>query len=124
MIIDSILKYIWHPRELIMLLKLYGGYSDLKKSIGSYTKKNKTLKQKNKCKKGPLVLFDELCDLCHLTQNNPTLEVCCFSKISIQKFILGGRVGRFCIYSKRAFLSMISMLDCFKMETVYGLNSI
>mmetsp|Transcript_2021 Transcript_2021/g.3053 ORF Transcript_2021/g.3053 Transcript_2021/m.3053 type:complete len:295 (+) Transcript_2021:55-939(+) len=124
MIIDSILKYIWHPRELLMLLKLYGGYSDFKKAMISHAKRKKHLASSNTCKNGPLIIVDQVGDLFYLTQNTAGLEVCCFSKISIQKFILGGRIGRFCIFSKRSFLSMIGMLDCFKIESSYGLNSI
>mmetsp|Transcript_15031 Transcript_15031/g.21059 ORF Transcript_15031/g.21059 Transcript_15031/m.21059 type:complete len:285 (+) Transcript_15031:581-1435(+) len=110
-IVNSCLKLLWHPRELLMILKNVGGYIDYKKATTKVKHINVSSSYKRSSKKGPLLVAEGSNDLYYLIKNIKGIDYSETRNLSINKFAPGGRPGRLCIFTKRSFLYIMNLIN-------------
>mmetsp|Transcript_12467 Transcript_12467/g.30701 ORF Transcript_12467/g.30701 Transcript_12467/m.30701 type:complete len:288 (-) Transcript_12467:571-1434(-) len=105
LIVEKLIEYVRNISEFTRVLKNVGGFNDLKKFRRS---KFKTTQKAQK--KGPVLIINSSKDYSVLTKNIHRIEIRQVKNINFFNIAPGGRIGRFCIYTKDSFLAIFNKI--------------
>jgi len=105
-------KNISKTKEAVKLLKDVGAYDDVEKVKASHKIRRGKGKMRNRRyvqRRGPLVIYARKTPLIRAMRNIPGIELVCVSRLNLLQLAPGGHLGRFCIWTKEAFLRLDSV---------------
>lgn len=91
------------------VLKKIGAFADVEKAHDSKQIRRGKGKMRNRryvLRKGPLVVFGEDAGISKAFRNLPGVEVTSVDRLNLLQLAPGGHVGRFCIWTKSAFVKL------------------
>jgi len=99
-------------KEAVQLLKKIGAFDDVEKVKASHKLRRGKGKMRNRRyvkRRGPLVIYGRRTPLIRALRNIPGIELVCVSRLNILQLAPGGHLGRFCIWTKDAFVRLDSI---------------
>ena len=100
-------------KEAVLLLKKLKAWNDIKKVYASQQMragKGKTRNQSRIQHRGPCIIYNEDNGIIKAFGNISGITLLNVSKLNILKLAPGGHVGRFCIWTKRAFRTWMNSM--------------
>jgi large subunit ribosomal protein L4e len=105
-------KDISKTKQAVKLLKDLGAYDDVEKVKSSHKIRRGVGKMRNRRyvqRRGPLVIYGGKTPLIKALRNIPGVELVCVTRLNLLQLAPGGHLGRFCIWTKDAFLRLDSI---------------
>jgi large subunit ribosomal protein L4e len=109
---NKALKDISKTKQAVKLLKDLGAYDDIEKVKSSHKIRRGKGKMRNRRyvqRRGPLVVYGRKTPLIKALRNIPGVELVCVTRLNLLQLAPGGHLGRFCIWTKDAFLRLDSI---------------
>jgi len=110
LVVGSAVENITKTSAAVSMLKKFGAYADVEKTLSSKTMRAGKGKMRNRRfvqRRGPLIVYGNDGGLTRAFRNIPGVELACVKTLNLLQLAPGGHVGRFCIWTESAF----SMLD-------------
>lgn len=119
-----------NTKTLLSTLNNFGVADDLAKVRKSKKVRSGTGKYRNSryvMRKGPLLVYDDNeMDVKRLARNLPGVDSCCVHRLNILQLAPGGHLGRFLIFTEKAFRCVNKVFGSYKAESTekkgYNLN--
>jgi len=100
--------------SLLMKLQAYRDVMKVKDSRKLRAGKGKSRGRRFVQRRGPLIIFSQDKGITRAFRNIPGVELACVDRLNLLQLAPGGHLGRFCIWSQRAFEKLDSIFGTFK----------
>jgi len=112
LVVSSGAESLTKTSAAVALLKKFGAYDDVEKSIASKTMragKGKMRGRRFVQRRGPLVIFNNDAGIKRAFRNIPGVELADVNALNLLQLAPGGHMGRFCVWTQDAFEKLDSV---------------
>lgn len=109
LVIGAGMESLTKTSAAVALLKKFGAYADVEKTLASKTMRAGKGKMRNRRfvqRRGPLIVFGNDGGLTRAFRNIPGVELADVNSLNLLQLAPGGHVGRFCIWTESAFAQL------------------
>jgi len=106
LVVSSSVESLTKTSAAVSLLKKFGAYDDVEKSISSKTMragKGKMRGRRFVQRRGPLVIYNKDSGIKRAFRNIPGVELADVNALNLLQLAPGGHMGRFCVWTQDAF---------------------